>query len=71
MIPVVDPLAGIASAASTPWWWAKAMPPLWQYFLLTRKQADESIAAPKGHGPPGHAAFPLKTSSFQGRRKGP
>jgi hypothetical protein len=26
MIATVDP------GKPTPWWWAKAMPPLWQYF---------------------------------------
>jgi hypothetical protein len=30
-----------------PPWWARAMPPLWQYFSRLQKKADESIAAPK------------------------
>ena len=45
-------------------WWAKALPPLWQYFLPLQK-ADESIAAPKGHGPPALRIFPCKPA-FQG-----
>jgi hypothetical protein len=50
-----DPCAGTSRLAG-PRWWAKGMPPLWQ--------ADESIAAPKGHGPPDPATFPLQTGRF-------
>jgi hypothetical protein len=36
------------------------------------KKADESIAAPKGRGPPDHAAFPPANRPSSGdRRKGP
>jgi hypothetical protein len=37
---------------------AKAMPPLWQYFLL-RTEADERIFAPKGHRPRTSLVFGL------------
>jgi hypothetical protein len=44
---------------------AKAMPPLWQYFWrLLNKKANESMAAPKGHGPRALAAFSLYSSPF-------
>jgi hypothetical protein len=59
-----------AGAARPTLSWAKAMPPLWQYFLRLRKEADESIAAPKGHGPPDPAAFPLQTGGFLGTTMG-
>jgi hypothetical protein len=38
--------------------------------LLAVCQADESIPAPKGHGPQDPAAFPLQTNRFQGTAKG-
>jgi hypothetical protein len=34
------------------------------------RKADESIAAPKGHGPPDPAAFPLQTGVFLGATMG-
>jgi hypothetical protein len=39
------------------------MPPLWQYFSRVW-QADESIAASKGHGPPDSAVFALPIGMF-------
>ena len=33
--------------------------------LLAFAKADESIAAPKGHGPPDPAACPLQIANFQ------
>jgi hypothetical protein len=37
-----------------------------------KMEADESIAAPKGHGPPDPAAFPPANRPFsRDRRKGP
>jgi hypothetical protein len=47
---------------------SKARPPLWQYF--SRLQADESIAAPKGHGPPDSAIFSLQIGMFLGTTTG-
>ena len=45
----------------------RLLPPLGQYFSrLQRQKPGESIAAPKGHGPPDPVAFPLQTSRFQG-----
>jgi hypothetical protein len=53
-------------------WWAKARPPLWQYFSPLLKEADESIAAPKGHGPRTPAGFvPANQPLLGDRRKGP
>jgi hypothetical protein len=46
------------------------MPPLWQYFSRLRKKAHEPIAAPKGHGPPDPAAFPLQSCHFWGPLEG-
>jgi hypothetical protein len=38
--------------------------------LLASAKPDESIAAPKGHGPPDPAAFPLQTEGFLGATMG-
>jgi hypothetical protein len=33
---------------TSPGWWAKVMPPFWQYFSRSsKKKADERISAPK------------------------
>jgi hypothetical protein len=45
------------------------MPPLWQYFFAA-EEADEPIAAPKGHGPPAHPTISLQTGGFWGCRNG-
>jgi hypothetical protein len=39
--------------------------PVWQYFAR-QAEPDESIAAPKGHGPQTPVAFSLQTGCFQG-----
>jgi len=60
-------------------WWARAMPPLWQYFTrLRKKKPDESIAAPKGHGPrtlravsPAKRAFSGTAGRGHDRHRGP
>jgi hypothetical protein len=46
--------------------WAKAMPPLGQYFSRPLKTQDEWIAAPKGHGPRTPASFFPANHGFQG-----
>jgi hypothetical protein len=69
MMPIADPSDRHPSAASVGGG-AKAMPPLWQYFLRLLRKADESIAAPKGRGPRAPAAFPLQTGRFLGVREG-
>jgi hypothetical protein len=47
--------------------WGEGHAPLWRYFLrLPKKKADESIAAPKGHGPRTAAYFHLHNSCFWG-----
>jgi hypothetical protein len=38
--------------------------------LETPLQADESMAAPKGHGPPDPSAFTLQTVIFRGPQEG-
>jgi hypothetical protein len=38
--------------------------------LASVKKADESIAAPKGHGPRTPAGFSLQTSRFKGPPEG-
>jgi hypothetical protein len=48
----------------------KVVTPLGQYFLASAEKADESIAAPKGHGPRTPAAFPLQTGRFLGTTTG-
>jgi hypothetical protein len=49
----------------------RAMLPLWQYFSRLQKRADESIAAPKGHGPRTlRGCFPCKTPVFRGPPEG-
>jgi hypothetical protein len=49
VIAIVDP------GKPTPWWWAKAKPPLWQYFLRLRMglQVEPS---PRRRGDVPHAA---------------
>jgi hypothetical protein len=45
--------------------------PLWQCCSGRQtKKADESIPAPKGHGPPDPAACPLQIANFQGPPEG-
>jgi hypothetical protein len=47
------------------------MSPLWQYFArVSRKKADESITAPKGHGSRTLSAFPLQTPISGGPLEG-
>jgi hypothetical protein len=48
---------------------AKHHAPLWQYFAPA-PEPEESIAAPKGHGPPDSSAFSLQTRHFCGGREG-
>jgi len=49
---------------------SEAMPPLGQYLCAWTKEAVESIAAPKGHGPPESAIFPLQIGIFLGTTPG-
>jgi hypothetical protein len=44
--------------------------PVVAVLLPSAKKADKSIAAPKGHGPPDPAAFPLQTGGFLGTTMG-
>jgi hypothetical protein len=46
------------------------MPPLWQYFVTLRKEADESIPDPKGRESRTPKPFPLQKGRFQGTTKG-
>lgn len=50
----------------------RAMPPLGQYFsrLQRKKKADDSIAAPKGHGPRTARHFPCMPAVSGGPREG-
>jgi hypothetical protein len=41
-MPIADPSGGNPSAARPPCWWAKAMPPLWQYFSRLLKTLRQS-----------------------------
>jgi hypothetical protein len=52
-----------------PEWWAKVMPPLWQYFSRLLRQTSP-LLPPKGanHGPP--KPFPLQEDRFQGTTTG-
>jgi hypothetical protein len=54
MIAIFDP------CQANPGWWAKAMPPSWQYFLWAPKKADESIPDPKGANRGFPSIFPCK-----------
>jgi hypothetical protein len=74
MMRIADPRRH-PSAASPSWWWAEAIPPLWQYLS---RQADrqtkavEPIAAPKGGRIRGPQAFPPANWPLpRGRTKGP
>jgi hypothetical protein len=65
MIAVVDPQASRRRE-----WWARAMPPLWQY--LSAPEADEAIAVPKGRGPlTPRAFFPANFVLSWGPRREP
>jgi hypothetical protein len=44
--PIADPSGRHPPRLALPRWWARAMPPLWQYFSRLL-EPDESISAPK------------------------
>jgi hypothetical protein len=44
--------------------------PVGPVLLAFTRKADESIAAPKGHGPPDSAAVPLRIDTFLGATTG-
>jgi hypothetical protein len=66
---IADPFGRHRTAASPPWWWAKAVHPLGQYYSRLLRQTSPSLP-PKGEnrGPP--RPFPLQTGRFQGGHDG-
>jgi hypothetical protein len=65
------PPAGTPSAASPPWWWARAMPRCGSTCARRGKKADESIPAPKGRESRTPRTFPCITACFRDRGRGP
>ena len=65
MIAIVDPWQADAVMV------AKAMPPLWQYFLRLQRGRRGPFRTPKGanHGPP--RTFPCITVFSRDREEGP
>jgi hypothetical protein len=55
-----------------PWWWAKPMPPLWQYFscLPSKKRQTSPFRPPKGADSGPHGLFPSITALSRGPREG-
>jgi hypothetical protein len=45
-MPIADPSAGTPSWLVPPWWWARAMPPFWQYF--SRLGGKKSLRLERG-----------------------
>jgi hypothetical protein len=70
MMPIADPLGGHPSAARPPCWWAKAMPPLWQYFSRLLSQTSP-LLPPKGTDPRTLRLFSCKLAASWEPRWGP
>jgi len=39
-----------SSPLASPWWWARAMPPLWQYFARLRRRPDHQTTSERTTG---------------------
>ena len=66
MIAFSDPLATRAAI-----WWARAMPPLWQYFLRVRRARRVHCGPQRARTPGPFGVSPANQPFLGDRRKGP